>query len=58
MANRVLTVDEQIDIELALRIYMDSISGSSIQYHKEAVKRIEQILKDLKTNRLAVIGVY
>ena len=58
MPNRVLTVDEQIDIELALRIYMDSVSDSTLPYYKEAVKRIEKLLKDLKSNRLAVIGVY
>lgn len=58
MANRVLTVEEQLDIELALRLYMDSISDSETQYHKETVKRIMQLLKKLEQYRLAIIGVY
>lgn len=56
MANRVLTVEEQIDIELALRLYMDSILDSEIQYHKETVKRIMQLLKKIEQHRLAIIG--
>lgn len=57
MPNRVLTVEEQLDIELALRLYMDSISDSETQYHKETVKRIMELLKKIEKYRLVFIGV-
>lgn len=58
MPNRVLTVDEQIDIEIALRLYWGGISDSTDIYRKESAKRVEQLLKELRDHRLAVIGVY
>ena len=60
MANRVLQVAEQLDIEVALRLYLNNMTDRELelQYGKEQVKRIEQLLKELRSNRLAVIGVY
>lgn len=56
--NHVLTIEEQLAVELALRKQLELLKDETIAYLVHERKILEDLIKQLQTHRLAVIGVY
>lgn len=56
--NHVLTIEEQLAVDLAIRAQLELLKDETIPYLVHERKILEDLLKQLQTHRLAVIGVY
>lgn len=54
--NHVLTIEEQLAVDLAIRTRLELIKDETIPYLVHERKILEDLLKQLQTHRLAVIG--